>query len=132
MCIGASATLFANSTTTNDATRGSQRSKELHALATIEVPRSLGSFVVSPGLAVGYGWASFAEQHTDINSMPLSVELTNHSLRTRAQLTVSRELGAGLALAAMLFGDLSAVRTDIANAPRGRIGVSLGLRFGVR
>jgi hypothetical protein len=132
MCIGASAILIVDSTTTNDATRGAQRSKELHALATIEVPRSLGSFVVSPGLGVGYGWASFAEQHTDINAMPLSIEQAIHSLRGRAQVTVSRELGAGLSLAAMLFGDVTPVRTDIADAPRGRIGFSLGLRFGVR
>jgi hypothetical protein len=132
MCIGATAMLIANSATTNDATRGAQRSKELHALATIEVPRSRGSFVVSPGLGVGYGWASFAEQHFDMHSTPLSFEQTNHSLRGRAQLSISRDLGASFALAAMLFGDFTPLRTDNANAPRGRVGFSLGLRFGVR
>lgn len=134
LCLGGAVALAANSATIDDAMRGAQRSKQLAALATVEVPRILGRFVLSPGVGIGYGWMSFAEQHMDAQSMPFSLEEAIHSLRARAQLTLSFELGAGIGFAASLYGDIAALRTgsESTRAPRGRVGISLGLRFGWR
>ena len=134
-CIGATTAFLANTSTTDDATRGTQRSKELHALATLEIPRSLGSFVVSPGIGLGYGWMTFAQQHSDGHMMPQSIEYSSHALRARGQLAVSRTLGGRLAIVGSLFGDVAALRSEIprgpTEAPRGRVGFALGLRLGV-
>lgn len=135
-CIGASTSFLANTSTTDDATRGEQRSKELHVLATIEIPRSLGRFVVSPGIGVGYGWSTFAQQHMDIHMLPQSIEYSSHALRTRAQLSASRTLGANLAIVGTLFGDVAALRSEIPTGPTeaagARVGFALGLRLGLR
>ncbi|MDQ3336606.1 MAG: hypothetical protein M4D80_15675 [Myxococcota bacterium] len=136
-CVGASTAFLANTSTTADTTRGSQRSKELHALATLEVPRTLGSFTISPGIGIGYGWMTFAEQHMDVvHMLPVSVEYSSHALHARAQLAVSRSLGGRLALVGSLFGDIAALRSSIpdgpTSAPRGRVGFALGLRLGLR
>lgn len=136
-CVGASTAFFANASTTDDATRGAQRSKALHLIATLEVPRSLGSFTISPGIGVGYGWMTFAQQHMDVAHMlPKSIEYSSHALHARAQLAISRTLGGRLALVGSLFGDLAALRTDIpagpTSAPRGRVGCALGVRLGWR
>ena|GEM_PF-2999110 len=133
-CMGGAVTFGAGTATTDDVIRGVQRSKHVNAILTAEVPRTFGRLVLSPGVGVGYGWMSFAQQHLDMHSMPFSFEEPTHSLRTRAQLMLSRELGGGFAIAAMLYGDVAAMRTDShsTSGPRGRIGLSLGLRFGLR
>lgn len=131
-CIGASTTFVASTATTDDVTRGVQRSMELRALAIAEIPRELGPVLVSPGLGLGYGWISFAQQHNDAHAMPLSIEETSHSLRARAHLSVSHPLAGRFAIDASLFGDLALARTAISDAPRAQFGLSLGLRFGVR
>lgn len=134
-CVGVSTTLIANTAATSDASRGAQRSKELDARVLLEIPRALGSYTVSPGLGLGYGWMSFAQQHTDLHALPMSAELTLHSLQARGQLAVSRELHPLLAVQATLFADAAALRTAIPEGPttppRGRVGALLGLRIGL-
>lgn len=135
LCVGAATSLIADTSTTEDATRGSQRSKEVHALATLELPRTWGAFVLSPGVGLGYGWMSFAQQHLDQHTMPFSAEYTSHALQTRAQIALSHELAGSLALQATVFAELAALRTAIPDgpttAPRGRLGAALGLRLGL-
>ncbi|MEO8705195.1 MAG: hypothetical protein ABI867_34435 [Kofleriaceae bacterium] len=130
-CVGASVAYAANASTTNDHTRGSQRSAELDALATVDVPVRLGRFTLSPGFGIGYGWQTFAQQHTDAQMLPFSIELASHALRGGAHVVLSRPLGP-IAVFAELFGDASLARTEISNpttAPRARAGLSLGLRL---
>ena len=94
--------------------------------------RRVGSFVLSPGVGVGYGYQSFAQQHTDIQMRPLSVQLSLHALRASAHVSLSRSFGV-FAVFAELFADASALRTAISaeptDPPRARAGLSLGLRF---
>lgn len=134
-CLGASTSLVADTSTTEDVTRGSQRSKEIHALVTFEVPRQWGRFRLSPGLGLGYGWMFFAQQHLDQHAMPFSAEYTSHSLQMRAHVAFSREVVGTLAVQATVFGELAALRTAIPDgpttAPRARAGASLGLRLGL-
>ncbi len=134
-CIGVSTTLIANTETTQDASRGAQRSKELHTRVLFEIPRSVGSFTFRPGVAVGYGWMSLAQQHMDEQALPISAEPTTHSLQARGQLAMSRALHGRLAVQASVFADVAAVRTAIPDGPttppRARFGASIGLRVGL-
>lgn len=131
-CVGALGSVLANTSTTQDATRGTHRSYEIDLIATLDVPRSVGSFVLSPGIGAGYGYQSFSQQHTDIQMRPMSVQLSLHALRASAHVSLSRSFGL-VAVFVELFADASPLRTaisaDPAGSPRARAGFSLGLRF---
>lgn len=134
VCVGASIGYLADASTTDDHTRGTQRSQELDAIAIAELPVHLGRFTVSPGLGLGYGWQTFAQQHLDAHMLPMSIEYSSHALRGNAHVTLSRPFGP-IALFGELFGDASVLRTAIPSgpttAPRARGGLSFGVRFEV-
>lgn len=132
-CIGVSTSLTTATSPTNNGLHGAQRSSELHALVTLDVPRAIGRYTASPGIGLGYGWLALAQEHADIHMMPQSIEYTSHALRTRAHVTLARQLGERVSIFGGVFGDAAALRTSVpdGSAPRARLGVSLGLRVGL-
>ncbi len=133
VCLGALLGYMANTAATDDHTRGTQRSREIDTLALVDVPVRLGGFTLGPGVGLGYGWQTFAQQHLE-GMLPFSIEYSSHALRANAHVTLSRPLGA-ISLVAELFADASLLRTDIpsgpTSAPRARGGLSLGIRLEV-
>ncbi len=101
---------------------------ELHALATVSLPRRLGSFVVSPGLGLGYGRLSIATTHLDMQMMPFSLTDGSHELRGDVHVMISRPLGRHFAFYGDLHGDAALARTDIASGPRGFVRAAIGIR----
>ena len=128
-CLGGALDVGADTAVVQDVMTGSQRSRAIHALATVDAPRRLGAFTVSPGVAVGYGWNRIQQQHQDIVHGSISISHANHALRAGLHLNVSRSIGRHFAVFGGLFGDVATLRTEIPDGPRGRFGVSLGARL---
>ncbi len=128
-CLGGAMDFGSDTSAVDDFMTGTHRSLALHVLATADVPRKLGSFTVSPGVSLGYGWNRIQQQHHDVVNGPISVSHANHALRTGAHLNVSRSIGHYFALSGGVFGDVATLRTEIPDGPRGRFGVSFGARL---
>lgn len=103
---------------------------ELQTLATVGLPRRLGSFVVTPAIALGWGWQQLAEHHLDVHMMPFDMEYSSHALRAGAQIAATRRIGRWLAIHAELSGDTAVARTAIPYGPSSAIRFSMGLRLG--
>ena len=101
---------------------------ELDTLATVDVPRMLGRFVVSPGIALGYGWQRISSEHLDGHGLPVTVVDSEHALRAGVHLRAWRTLAAHFALYAELAAEGSLAHTGMAAAPDAAFGVSLGAR----
>ena len=101
---------------------------ELHAMATVSLPRQLGSFVVSPGIGVGYGHLAIATTHLDMHMMPFSLTDGSHEIRGDVHVMISRPLGRYFAFYGDLRGDAALARTAIAGGPRSFVRAALGIR----
>ena len=101
---------------------------ELHALATVSLPRRLGSLVVSPGIGLGYGHLSIATSHLDMHMMPFSLTDGSHEIRADVHVMISRPFGRYFAFYGDLRGDAALVRTEIAGGPRSFARAAIGIR----
>lgn len=101
---------------------------EIHALATLALPTRLGSFVVSPGVGVGYGRLAIATTHMDMQMMPFSLTEDSHELRGDVHVMISRPLGGRIAFYADVRGDAALARTEIAGGPRSFVRAAVGIR----
>lgn len=102
---------------------------ELAAIATLDLPRRIGGFIVSPGIGLGYAWLDVATSHLDMHSMSFSVAETSHALRADVHLMISRPLGGRFAIYGDLHGDAAMARTDIvADGPRSFLRAAIGIR----
>lgn len=101
---------------------------ELHALATISLPRRLGSFIVSPGIGLGYGRLGIATTHLDMRMMPFSLNEASHELRGDVHVMIFRPLGGRFAFYADIRGDAALARTEIATGPRSFVRAAIGIR----
>jgi hypothetical protein len=126
LCVGGLARLARDTATTP------HRSNEVHALATIDLPRAFGRFAISPGIGVGYGWLEISSTHLDMHMMPFEVAETSHALRADVHLTVTRSLGKGFAIYGDVRGDSALARTDIPAGPSSFVRAAIGLRVEAR
>lgn len=126
-CVGAA--LRAETDTRETGTNSvSQNSYELSAIATIDLPRKLGNYVVSPGLGVGYGWMHVTTHHHDAMNNSLDVPTSDHQLRTGAHVALLDPLSDHVSVFGDLCGDIALTRSDSQFGPGG----SLRLLFGIR
>jgi hypothetical protein len=128
-CVGGSASAATATTAVDDMLTGTHRSLAIDALATADVPRRLGRFTASAGIAIGYGWNRIEQQHLDMHMLPFAISHASHALVTGAHVVIARRIGGGIALFGELFGDVAALRTTIPDGPRARAGLALGARF---
>ncbi|HEU0035401.1 MAG TPA: hypothetical protein VFQ53_32550 [Kofleriaceae bacterium] len=129
VCVGA---LARGAHATGSTTTAAHGTDQIHALATVELPRRLGAFTLAPGIAVGYGWLRVSSTHLDIHAMPFEVIDGTHELRADVHVELARSLGRGIGLYAQLTGDTALLRSDGTADPRTFFRAALGARFEVR
>ena len=130
-CVGALARAQIDTTISGDTTTILQDSYALSALATIDLPRRLGGFVVSPGLGVGYGYLHAVTHHRDAMNNPLDIPSWDHQLHAAAHAALLRALGEHVSALADLWVDASVLRSDAQFGPGAQLLFSLGLRLEV-
>ena len=128
VCVGA-ALRAETDTRATGTTSISQDSYELSAIATIDLPRKLGDYVVSPGLGVGYGWMHVTTHHHDAMNNLLDVPTSDHQLRTGAHVALLDPLSAHVSVFGDLWGDLALARSDSQFGPSGSLRLLLGIRL---
>ena len=131
-CAGATLRAELDTTATGDSSTISQDSYALSALATIDLPRQLGSFVVSPGIGVGYGYLHVVTHHRDAMNNPLDVPTPDHELRTAAHVALLKPLAATVSAFADVWADAAVVRSDSQFGPAASLLVAVGLRLEAR
>jgi hypothetical protein len=107
----------------------SQNSYELSAIATIDLPQRLGSYVVSPGIGVGYGWMHVTTHHHDAMNNLLDVPSSDHQLRTGAHVALLDPLGDHVSVFGDLWGDVALARSDSQFGPGGSLRLLVGIRL---
>jgi len=129
LCAGASLRGETDTRATGDTSTIEQDSYALSALATVDLPRKLGSFVLSPGIGVGYGWLHVTTHHHDAMSNPLDIPTSDHELRTGPRLGALRSWSQRLSVFGDLWAELSAARSDSQSGPMGSVRLSFGVRL---
>ncbi len=130
VCAGALLRASRDTNTLGSSSDVQHDTSELQALATLGGPRRLGSFVVTPSIAFGWGRQQLSEHHLDVHMLPFDMDFTSHALRAGAQVAATRRLGRWVSLYAALSGDAALVRSAIPYGSRSAVRFSLGLRLG--
>jgi len=129
VCAGVALRAQKDTTASGETTTIAQDSYALAAFATLDLPRRLGEFIVTPGIAVGYGYLHVITHHHDGMGNLLDVPSSDHELRGAIHAMLLRPLGARLAAFADLWGDGAVVRSDPHSlGPAASLVVALGLR----
>lgn len=129
LCAGASLRGVRDTRATGDTSTIEQDSYALSALATVDLPRKLGNFVLTPGIGVGYGWLHVTTHHHDAMNNPLDIPTSDHQLRAGAHLAILRSWRERISVFGDLWTELSAVRSDSQFGPMAEVHVSFGLRL---
>jgi hypothetical protein len=129
LCAGATLRSELDTTATGETTTIAQDTYTIAALATLDLPRRVGRFIVSPGIAVGYGYAHATTHHHDAMNNPLDVPSSDHQLRAGAHAALLKPWGDHLAAFVDLWTDLAVARSDSSFGPTGSVALSLGLRL---
>lgn len=127
-CAGALVRAEADTAAIGDSATISQDSYVLSGLATLDRPMPLGSFVLSPGIGVGYAYLHVTTHHHN-GAMLVDVPSSDHELRAGAHAALLRPLGATFALFADLWIDAAALRSDSQFGPDGSLLLSFGARI---
>jgi len=129
VCAGVALHAQKDTTATGETTTLLQDSYALAAFATIDLPRRLGDFVVTPGIAVGYSYLHVITHHHDSMGNLLDVPSPDHQLRGAIHAMLLRPIGTRLAVFADLWGDGVVVRSDSNSfGPAASLVLALGLR----
>lgn len=129
-CIGGTLRGARDTRETGDTAGVEHRSDELQALATVDVPRRVGAFTISPGLGLGYGWSNITATHLDMHMVPVEQSVTSHELRGDVHVSITHAIGRHFAIVGELRGDSALARTDIPGGPRSFVRAGIGIRFG--
>lgn len=127
-CAGASLRAEVDTTATGATAQAAQDSYELSALATLDLPRALGRFIVSPGIGVGYGYLHVTTHHHDAMNNPLDIASADHELRAGAHVALLRPIGAHWSVFGDLWGEVAPLRSS---SQFGSTAAAL-LAFGIR
>ena len=128
-CTGATLRSQLDTTATGETTTIAQDTYSIAALATLDVPRRVGRFVVSPGIGVGYGYAHATTHHHDAMNNLLDVPSGDHQLRAGVHAALLDRWSDHLAAFVDLWTDLAVARSDSSFGPTGAVSLSLGLRL---
>ena len=129
-CVGATLGFAKDIEATGATSSDDHHVSQLDARAMAEIPRSLGGFVVSPGVSLGYGWQRITSQHYDMHMMPFTVVDSSHALRGGLQLRVARSVSRRISIFTELTADRSLARSGLTAGPHSWFGLSVGARFG--
>lgn len=129
-CIGASVSFAKDIEATGATSTDEHHIQQLDARATIEVPRSIGTFSISPGVAVGYGWQQIESQHLDAQMHPFTLTDASHGLHGNVHVRVGRAVSSRVSIFAEIAADRALVKTAPTMGPSSWFGISFGARFG--
>lgn len=104
--------------------------KQFAAIATVGLPRHLGSFVVTPGIGIGYGWLEITEHHHDAHGMVIDMPLPSHALVADLHVSAARPIGRHISLYFDLRGDTALARTSLPYGAASFVRASFGVRLG--
>lgn len=127
-CAGTTVHAERDTTATGATTTIEQDSYVVSALATLDLPRKLGGFVLSPGIGAGYAWLHVTTHHHDAMNNPFDVPTSDHQLRAGAHLAVLRSWGGHLSVCGDLWSELAVARSDAQFGPLGSVRLSFGIR----
>jgi len=127
-CAGASLRAELDTRATGDTRTINQDEYLLSPMATIDLPRKLGSFLVIPGLGVGYDDLHVTTHHHDAMNNPLDAVTSDHELRTGAHVALSRALSDHLSVVGDLWADAAILRSDSQFGPSSSLRLSIGIR----
>lgn len=128
-CVGASLRGESDTGATGPTSTLAQSSYVLSALATIDLPRKLGGFVLTPGIGVGYGWLHVTTTHHDAMNNPFDIPSADHQLRTGAHVALVRAVSDHLSMFGDMWGDIALARSDSQFGPGSALRLSLGIRL---
>jgi hypothetical protein len=129
LCAGMALRGESDTRATGDTATVAQDSYVLSALATVDLPRKLGGFVVSPGIGLGYGYLHVVTHHRDAMNNPLDIPTADHQLRTGAHVALLHVVVDHVSAFADLWGDVAPARTDSQFGPGGSLRLSFGIRI---
>jgi len=131
-CVGATLRSQLDTRATGDTASIDQSMYALGALATLDLPRQLGSFVLSPGVGVGYGYQHVVTHHRDAMNNPVDLLSPDHQLRVAAHAALLKPLADHVSAFADLWTDAALLRSDSQFGPALSLVLALGLRLEAR
>ena len=129
LCAGATMRSQLDTRASGDTSTIEQSSYTLGALATLDLPRRLGGFIVSPGVGVGYTYLHVTTTHHDAMNNPFEVPTADHQLRGGAHAALLKSLSDHVAAFADLWVDAALLRSDSQSGAGAYLSFALGLRF---
>jgi len=105
--------------------------RALSVRTTLDLPRRLGGFVVSPGATAGYHWLHVTTRQRDAMNQEMDVETTDRQLRAGAHVAVTHAWGDYLSLSADVGGELAFGRSQPQVEPRAALWLAIGVRIEV-
>jgi hypothetical protein len=129
LCAGATLRSQLDTRASGDTGAINQSLYTLGALATLDLPRTLGSFILSPGIGVGYTYLHVTTTHRDAMMNPFDIPTADHQLRAGAHAALLKSLTDHVGVFADLWVDAAALRSDSQFGPSAYVSFALGLRF---
>jgi hypothetical protein len=129
LCAGATLRSQLDTRASGDTSAIDQSLYTLGALATLDLPRKLGSFIVSPGVGVGYTYLHVTTTHRDAMMNPFDIPTSDHQLRGGAHVALLKSLSDHVSAFADVWIDAAALRSDSQFGPAACVSFALGLRF---
>jgi hypothetical protein len=129
LCAGATLRSQLDTRASGDTSAINQSLYTLGALATLDLPRKLGSFILSPGIGVGYTYLHVTTTHRDAMMNPFDIPTADHQLRGGAHAALLKSLSDHVGAFADLWVDAAALRSDSQFGPAAYVSFALGLRF---
>ncbi|HET9993530.1 MAG TPA: hypothetical protein VFQ65_33565 [Kofleriaceae bacterium] len=127
-CAGVLARGELDTTATGPSASVLQDSYVVTGFATLDLPLQLGGVVLSPGLAIGYGYLHVTTHHRDAMNNPLDVPTSDHELVTGAHASLLCAWTEHVSAFADLWTDVAVLRSDSTFGPTGAVRLSVGLR----
>jgi hypothetical protein len=130
LCAGAMARAAADTHATGATSIFAQNTFTVSAMATLDLPRWLGGFVITPGIGIGYGYLRGRTPHHDPMGNPIDAD--DHELRLGAHASLARPISGAASVFADVWADAAALRSDSQFGPDVSVAVSLGVRLEAR
>jgi hypothetical protein len=127
-CAGGALRADLDTAATGPSATVSQDTFTLAAYATIDLPRALGGFIISPGIGAGYGFQYVTTRHHGAMGA-VDVASSDHELRLAAHCALLRPITAHWSAFADLWADAGALRSDSQFGPTAALRLALGFRL---
>jgi hypothetical protein len=129
LCAGTTLRSQLDTKATGETMMLAQSSYALGALATLDLPRQIGSLIISPGIGVGYAYLHVTTMHQDAMHNTVDVGTADHQLRCGAHAAVLKSLSDHLAAVVDVSADTAVLRSESQSGPAAHVSLAIGLRL---